>query len=561
MTGRQLAHYLVGEKLGEGGMGVVYMGTDTRLKRPVALKFLTRALPLEAKERKRFLREARAASSVNHPNVCVIHAIEEVEGEEFIVMEFVEGATLRKWAHQKRDDQRSKLLPLKDALAIVNQVAEGLDAAHRRGIVHRDVKPENVMITADGRAKIMDFGLAKLAGESKLTRTGATVGTVAYMSPEQVQGGEIDAQSDIFSLGVLFYELLADRTPFIADHVMGMMYAIVNTDPEPIQKVRPGLDPGIAAVVMKCLAKVKKERYATMSEVIWDISRYEKMQRTAVAGRVKLEAWHGRVWGRSPLPRFVRKNIAWIGSLAVVVAATVVYFLAANRPDNTVDTSQGEKSTITSTEQKKAQGEKQNLSSTSADQKATQGEEPNLSSTSPGRKATLKDTLLQLASPGDINTVPKVGKRNAEREPATIAFALELVTNRGSDRPEFREGDTMRTYIRVNKPCTVRIFYHTADGTHYVLTGPRDMTVRSAQVNTLVPIDSSTCSAPFGKERLQAFATTGRFEKIATKLAEPGYYTITGDLTAALAASRGTRAGSGIGAFAEKEVLITTSAR
>ncbi|HEX7572358.1 MAG TPA: serine/threonine-protein kinase, partial [Bacteroidota bacterium] len=356
MIGRQLAHYLVGEKLGEGGMGIVYMGTDTRLKRPVALKFLTRALPSEAKERKRFLREARAASSVNHPNVCVIHAIEEVEGEEFIVMEFVEGVTLRKWAHHKRDAQRSKLLPLKDTLAVVNQVAEGLDAAHKKGIVHRDVKPENVMIRADGRAKIMDFGLAKLAGESKLTRTGATVGTVAYMSPEQVQGGEIDAQSDIYSLGVLLYELLAGRTPFIADHVMGMMYAIVNTDPEPIQQVRPGLDPEIAAVVMRCLAKVKKERYATMSEVIRDISGYEEMQRTAVVRRVKREGREDRLWGRFPLPRFERKNIAWMGTLAILVAATVVYFLAENRPDNTANTSQGGKLTITSTEQKTAEG-------------------------------------------------------------------------------------------------------------------------------------------------------------------------------------------------------------
>ena len=556
MTGRQLAHYLVGEKLGEGGMGIVYLGTDVRLKRPVALKFLTRALPSEAKERKRFLREARAASSVNHPNVCVIYAIEEVEGEEFIVMEFVEGVTLRKWAHQKRDAQRSKLLPLKDLLAVVNHVAEGLDAAHRKGIVHRDVKPENVMITAEGRVKIMDFGLAKLAGESRLTRTGGTVGTEAYMSPEQVQGGEIDAQSDIYSLGVVFYELLAGRTPFIADHVMGMMYAIVNTDAEPIQQIRPGLDPAIAAVVMKCLAKQKKERYATMSEVIRDISGYEEMQRTAVATRLKLDARKGGGRGRSFLPPFVQKYIAWTGSLAILIAATVAYFLLVNKPDNT---SQGEKSTIKSAEQKSAQGEKP--TTTSAEQKTGQGEKPDLSSTSAERKAAPRDMVVQSTRPGDITTLPKAERKKAESEPVIPALALELMTNRGSARPKFSEGDTMLTYIRVNKPCTVRVFYHTADGTDYVLTGPRDMTVRSAQVNTMIPIDTSACSAPFGPERLQAFATTGRFEKITTKLVEPGYYTIAGDLSAALAASRRSTAGAGIGAFVEKEVLITTSAR
>ena len=574
MTGRQLAHYLVGEKLGEGGMGIVYKGTDTRLKRPVALKFLTRALPSDAKERKRFLREARAASSVNHPNVCVIHAIEEVEGEEFIVMEFVEGVTLRKWAHQKRDAHRSKLLPLKDALAVVNQVAEGLDAAHKKGIVHRDVKPENVMITADGRAKIMDFGLAKLAGESKLTRTGATVGTVSYMSPEQVQGGEIDAQSDIYSLGVLFYELLAGRAPFIADHVMGMMYAIVNTDPDPIQKVRQGLDPEIASVVMKCMEKRKTDRYASMGDFIRDISVYEEMHRTGMAARMSPGGRSAGLWRRSPLLRSVRKNIVWFGSLTVFIAAAAVYFLTENSADNTSNTSRGDvtfadqkkaererqKSIADSTETKTGAEHKENLASNPGEQKTAKGENRNLVPNSEWGKG-LKDSLVHHTGPTDIKTFPKTEKRNVDRESAGVAFALELLTNRGSDHPRFREGDTMRTYIRVNRPCIVRVFYHTSEGMHYVLTGPRDLAVRSAQVNTLIPIDSSECSSPFGSERLQAFATTGRFEKITTKPGELGYYTIAGEIGAALAASRGSTAGAGIGTFVEKEVLITTSAR
>ena len=555
-TGKQLGHYLVGEKLGEGGMGIVYMGTDTRLRRPVALKFLTRALPAEAAERKRFLREARAASSVNHPNVCVIHAIEEIEGEEFIVMEYIEGVTLRKWAHRARELQESRVLPLPEALRMVMQVAGGLDAAHRKGIVHRDVKPENVMVTPDGHAKIMDFGLAKLANESKLTRTGATVGTVAYMSPEQVQGGAIDAQSDIYSLGVLWYELLCGRTPFIADHVMGMMYAIVNTDPEPIGNLRAGLDPAIASLVMKCLAKGKSDRVASMGEIIRAISGYEAMHRTVVA----VEAGP-RVRGKggkrpSIAARIARSQSTYLVLAGVAVAAGGVYFLMMRVPESsggrTLRVVPPDSTTITlgKSRQTTPQGEKKHPGADTSGQIA-------LNDRNAGKESK--------SGKGPSENVAKKSKSASEEtanEKAVVApLALELVTNRGSDNPRFAEGDTIRMYVRVNRPCTVRVLYHTADGTLYALTGPSDRKLGTDEVNRRVLIETSVCSSPYGKESLHAFAATEGLAGISTT-GEGGeeYCRVSGDPQAALSASRRQPAATAKGSFAEKHIAILTSA-
>ena len=556
MTGKQLGHYLVGEKLGEGGMGIVYMGTDTRLRRPVALKFLTRALPAEASERKRFLREARAASSVNHPNVCVIHAIEEIEGEEFIVMEFVEGVTLRKWARQHREQQRSHILPLKEALGAVLQVAEGLAAAHAKGIVHRDIKPENVMITAGGLAKIMDFGLAKLAGESRLTRTGATVGTVAYMSPEQVQGGEIDAQSDIYSLGVLFYELLADRTPFVSDHVMGMMYAIVHTAPEPLEKLRPGIDPAIVSLVMKCLAKEKKERVAAMGELIRGISGYEAMQRTALAPPLRVPG-HGRGKGPSFIKRVPGSKAAWLGGLGVAI--TAAFYIAVTRPwengghltqtltpPDSVHSSQGR------SQQKSPAGEKERA-----------GKDTSRHAGPPEDSLALAEKRSK-SHKGPVGTSEKETKslatKTGDEKPAIAPLTLELVTNSSSSPPRFTGGERMEIYFRVNKPCTIRVLYHAADGTLYALTGPLDRVLGYADVNRRILIDTSVCSPPFGRESLHAFATTGSLAAISTTGGGEGEYCkVAGDPVAALAASRRQPPGAGQGTFAEKEIAIVTS--
>ena len=271
MIGQTVSHYKILEKLGEGGMGVVYKAQDTKLDRTVALKFLPARLSGSEQDRARFTQEAKAASALNHPNVCTIHDIQEHEGQMFMVMEFVDGQTLR---------ERMPSLSLKQAMDIGIQIADGLAAAHEKGIVHRDIKPENIMLRKDGIAQIMDFGLAKLReGGSKITRLtkeGSTVGTAGYMSPEQVQGQNTDHRSDIFSFGVVLYEMMAGQLPFRGVHETALAYEIVNVDPPPMSSIKPEIDPGLDAVVLECLAKESSERCQSVAEVAKDLRRIKR---------------------------------------------------------------------------------------------------------------------------------------------------------------------------------------------------------------------------------------------------------------------------------------------
>ena len=221
MIGQTVSHYKILEKLGEGGMGVVYKAEDTKLERTVALKFLSPRAIGTAEEQVRFVREAQAAAALNHANICTIHEIDEHDGQRFIAMEFVEGQSLKAKIG-------SGPLPLDDAVDIAAQVGEGLREAHEKGIVHRDVKSANIMVTPRGQVKVMDFGLAKAPGRTQLTEAGTTLGTVAYMSPEQGRGDAVDARSDIWSLGVVLYEMVSGQLPFEGDHEQAIIYAIIN---------------------------------------------------------------------------------------------------------------------------------------------------------------------------------------------------------------------------------------------------------------------------------------------------------------------------------------------
>jgi eukaryotic-like serine/threonine-protein kinase len=277
MIGQTISHYRIVEKLGEGGMGVVYKAEDTKLKRIVAVKFLPRRLSVHGEERERFIQEAQAASALNHPNICIIHEIDEAEDESFIVMEYLDGVTLGEWIRKKAEQSGGyRKLGIKETIDLAVQIAEGLEKAHEKGIIHRDVKSENIMVTGDGRAKIMDFGLAKLKGVSKLTKAGSTVGTVAYMSPEQVEGIETDHRTDIFSFGVVFYEMLSGHVPFRAAHETAMMYEIINVEPQSLIDQHKGIEPELNRVVMKCLEKDREERYQSMREVAVDLKRYRR---------------------------------------------------------------------------------------------------------------------------------------------------------------------------------------------------------------------------------------------------------------------------------------------
>jgi len=272
MIGQTISHYKILEKLGEGGMGVVYKAHDTTLDRDVALKFLPPHLSASEADRARFMQEAKAASALNHANVCTIYAIEEHEHQFFIVMEFVDGQTLRDLVHANHDS----ILPMKRAIDIGVQIADGLAAAHEKGIVHRDIKPENIMIRKDGVVQIMDFGLAKVRGVSRLTKEGSTVGTAGYMSPEQVQGQDADHRSDIFSLGVLLYELFTGQLPFKGVHETAVAYEIVNLDAAPMSTIKPDIDANLDAAVLDCLEKDPRERCQSVAEVARDLRRIKR---------------------------------------------------------------------------------------------------------------------------------------------------------------------------------------------------------------------------------------------------------------------------------------------
>ena len=270
MLGKTISHYRIIEKLGEGGMGVVYKAEDTKLKRVVALKFLPPELTSEPEAKARFIQEAQAASALDHPNICNIHEIDETaEGRLFIAMACYEGESL------KAKIERGPL-KLDNALDIAVQIAQGLAKAHEGKIVHRDIKPANILITKDGLVKIVDFGLAKLGGRTKLTRTGTTPGTVSYMSPEQLRGGGIDHRSDIWALGVVLYEMVTGETPFRGDYEQAMSYSILNETPKPIRSLRPDVPAEVERLIEKTLSKDPSERYQKTTEVLGALRSLKK---------------------------------------------------------------------------------------------------------------------------------------------------------------------------------------------------------------------------------------------------------------------------------------------
>jgi serine/threonine protein kinase/Tfp pilus assembly protein PilF len=314
MIGSTISHYKILEKLGEGGMGVVYRAQDTSLNRLVALKFLPEHVSASADDTARFVQEAQAAAALNHPNICTIYGIEQSEGKSFIVMEFVDGQTLQ---------EKKSSLSLKQALEVGIQIAEGLAAAHEKGIVHRDIKPENIMFRKDGRVQIMDFGLAKLRGASRLTKEGSTVGTAGYMSPEQVRGEDVDKRSDLFSLGVVIYEMLAGKLPFRGEHQAALMYSLVNEDPQPLSRFDEHVSPDIERIIVKALAKDADERYQSADDMLADFRRERKNLEYAHASQATMRSMPAMPAAQ----RSRNKNRMYVFASSIVAAALIlVYF-------------------------------------------------------------------------------------------------------------------------------------------------------------------------------------------------------------------------------------------
>jgi serine/threonine protein kinase len=284
VIGQTISHYRIIRQLGAGGMGVVYEAVDTKLDRTVALKFLPPESTRDPDAKARFIHEAKAASSLDHPNICTIHGIEETDdGRLFIAMARYEGETLKDMISRGPFD-------IHDVVDIIIQTLQGLGKAHRLGIVHRDIKPANVFVTSDGLVKLLDFGIAKLAGQTQVTRTGSMLGTVHYMAPEQLQGEEVDRRADLWSVGILVYEMLTGRLPFTGDHQPAVMYAILNTDPKPLAELRKDVPTELGAVAERCLQKVPAGRFQGVEELLLNLKPlvHQGVNRTADKRTVSL---------------------------------------------------------------------------------------------------------------------------------------------------------------------------------------------------------------------------------------------------------------------------------
>ena len=332
MIGSTISHYKILEKLGEGGMGIVYKALDTTLGRTVALKFISASASADESLKQRLAREAKACAALNHPNITTVYDFVETDEHEFIAMEFVEGESLDKILEAKQFD-------VAEAIPLVLQLLDGLEAAHRKGITHRDLKASNIMLDADGRLKIMDFGLAKFAQGSMLTQLGSTVGTAAYMSPEQARGEETDHRTDIYSVGVVVYQLLTGKIPFPHAHQLAILYSVVNEAPKPPRDLNLSIPPAVEAIVLKAMAKNPDERFqscAEMAESLLEVSE-------GVAGGVSLRKRFrhlvegtGAASGVSSSSKteqsFLRSRYSRLGVPALVVVLTLAYVIVKTFP-------------------------------------------------------------------------------------------------------------------------------------------------------------------------------------------------------------------------------------
>ncbi len=312
MIGNTILHYKIIDKLGEGGMGIVYKAEDTKLKREVAIKFLPNNFNVSAKDKEKLKLEAQIAAGFNHPNIATVFAIEEFGDDTFIVMEYVKGNELKDIIRNNPD----RKLNFNDFLNYAIQITEGLNAAHKKGIIHRDIKSSNIMLSDDGRIRVMDFGLAHIHGDPLLTKKGSTPGTTAYMSPEQLRGEEVDLRADIWSLGIVFYEMLTGQPPFQGNFDQAIIYSILHEKPKSLKKINPEVPDELEQVVLSCLEKDRKKRIQSAEDLLTQLKALQS--KTSVSGIRKF----------SPS----RLKISRAGLVAATIIAAVLIMLAAFLP-------------------------------------------------------------------------------------------------------------------------------------------------------------------------------------------------------------------------------------
>lgn len=349
MIGEQTLHYEITDKLGEGGMGVVYKAWDTKLNRNVSIKMLPDQSVRQPESHDRFLQEARSIAKINHPNICQIYGIEEhSQGRQFIVMEFIDGLNLKETLAEGGIDSDEGPISTSShfsngkrehrILDFALQIARGLDAAHSMGVIHRDIKPENILVTPAGVVKILDFGLAKIAGTDDLTRDGSTLGTISYMSPEQIRGDELDPRSDIWSFGVVLYQMVTGKLPFAGDYEHSIMYSILNTDlPQPGHS-DASLPEGLDRIIETCLSKDPAGRYQSSAELLKDLALISGSSTSELNGltpTAKLTA--------SSAPKEKNRSLLFAsGGLAGLIFLGLIFYMMSETETNRVSTPQSE---------------------------------------------------------------------------------------------------------------------------------------------------------------------------------------------------------------------------